>query len=119
MPASMISAPTGGNPNVIGNSIATVATVPMPGKAPHSRPNRGPNKKKKIFNGAGTANPAEPRRQGEVDELEYDGEAETEIMKKLKHYGLTAPGNAGTAASAVPAHRGTGTRIRSSGRRRR
>src|SRR6267378_2451940 len=29
MPASMISAPTGGRPNVIGSSIATVAMVPI------------------------------------------------------------------------------------------
>src|SRR5215470_12480766 len=42
MPASMISAPTGGNPNVIGNSIATVAMVPMPGRTPTSVPTRAP-----------------------------------------------------------------------------
>jgi hypothetical protein len=38
MPASMISAPTGGKPNVIGNSIAMVATVPMPGRTPTKVP---------------------------------------------------------------------------------
>src|SRR5215471_1875658 len=42
MPASMISAPTGGNPNVIGNSIATVAMVPMPGNTPTSVPTSAP-----------------------------------------------------------------------------
>src|SRR3954467_5399018 len=36
MPASMISAPTGGRPKVIGSSIATVAMVPMPGSTPTS-----------------------------------------------------------------------------------
>src|SRR5712672_3159232 len=34
MPASMIRAPTGGRPKVIGSSIATVAMVPMPGSTP-------------------------------------------------------------------------------------
>src|SRR6266481_1472512 len=42
MPASMIRAPTGGSPNVIGNSIATVAMVPMPGSTPTSVPTSAP-----------------------------------------------------------------------------
>src|ERR1041385_4212791 len=42
MPASMISAPTGGRPKVMGNSIATVAMVPMPGNTPTSVPTRAP-----------------------------------------------------------------------------
>src|SRR5664279_1728700 len=42
MPASIISAPTGGSPNVIGNNIATVAIVPMPGSTPTSVPTRAP-----------------------------------------------------------------------------
>src|SRR3954454_5471633 len=42
MPASMISAPTGGRPKVIGNSIATVAMVPIPGSTPTSVPTRAP-----------------------------------------------------------------------------
>src|ERR1700710_355374 len=42
MPASMISAPTGGSPNVIGSSIATVAMVPMPGSTPTSVPTSAP-----------------------------------------------------------------------------
>src|SRR5206468_12868473 len=42
MPASMISAPTGGRPKVIGNSIATVAIVPIPGNTPTSVPTRAP-----------------------------------------------------------------------------
>src|SRR3954463_13129024 len=42
MPASMIRAPTGGRPKVIGSSIATVAMVPMPGKTPTSVPTRAP-----------------------------------------------------------------------------
>src|ERR1700737_4664747 len=42
MPASMIRAPTGGRPNVIGSSIATVAMVPMPGSPPTSVPTSAP-----------------------------------------------------------------------------
>src|SRR4051794_9697904 len=42
MPASMISAPTGGRPKVIGSSIATVAMVPMPGSTPTRVPTRAP-----------------------------------------------------------------------------
>src|SRR5436190_13714438 len=44
MPASMISAPTGGRPKVIGSSIATVAMVPMPGSTPTSVPTSAPIK---------------------------------------------------------------------------
>src|SRR5947207_4805502 len=42
MPASMISAPTGGRPKVIGSSIAIVASGPMPGKTPISVPTSAP-----------------------------------------------------------------------------
>src|SRR4029077_17902907 len=42
MPASMMSAPTGGRPKVIGSSIATVAMVPMPGSTPTSVPTSAP-----------------------------------------------------------------------------
>src|SRR5436190_5706369 len=44
MPASMISAPTGGRPKVIGSSIATVAMVPMPGSTPTSVPTNAPTR---------------------------------------------------------------------------
>src|SRR5712671_3706377 len=42
MPASMIKAPTGGRPNVMGSSMATVAMVPMPGSTPTSVPTSAP-----------------------------------------------------------------------------
>src|SRR6185503_10713768 len=42
MPASMISAATGLRLNVIGSSIAMVATGPMPGSTPISVPSRQP-----------------------------------------------------------------------------
>src|SRR4051812_22019782 len=44
MPASMIRAPTGGRPKVIGSSIATVAMVPMPGSTPTSVPTSAPTR---------------------------------------------------------------------------
>src|ERR1700754_2778847 len=44
MPASMISAPTGGSPKVIGSSMATVAMVPMPGNTPTSVPTSAPTR---------------------------------------------------------------------------
>src|SRR5205085_11511964 len=44
MPASMISAPTGGRPYVIGSSIAMVASGPMPGSTPISVPTSAPTR---------------------------------------------------------------------------
>ena len=42
MPDSMISAETGGSPNVIGSSIAMVAIGPMPGSTPTAVPRNTP-----------------------------------------------------------------------------
>ncbi len=42
MPASMIKAPTGGRPKVMGSNIATVAMVPMPGNTPTRVPTSAP-----------------------------------------------------------------------------
>src|SRR5882757_2523837 len=53
MPASMINAPTGGRPKVIGSSIATVAMVPMPGKTPTNVPTRAPIRHSRILTGIG------------------------------------------------------------------
>ena len=53
----MISAPTGGSPKVIGNSMATVATVPIPGNTPTSVPTIAPIRQKRMFMGMGTENP--------------------------------------------------------------
>ena len=44
MPASMISADTGGSAYVVGSSIASVATGPMPGSTPISVPISTPMK---------------------------------------------------------------------------
>ena len=43
MPASMINADTGGNPNVIGSSMAMVAVGPRPGNTPISVPRKTPS----------------------------------------------------------------------------
>ena len=42
MPANMISADTGGSPNVTGSSIAIVATGPSPGSTPIAVPRNTP-----------------------------------------------------------------------------
>jgi hypothetical protein len=44
MPASMMSAVTGGSAYVAGSSIAIVATGPMPGSTPISVPTSAPMK---------------------------------------------------------------------------
>src|SRR5262249_6919867 len=59
MPASMISAPTGGNPKVIGSSIAMVATEPMPGSTPINVPTSAPMRQNNRFHGvAATEKPS-------------------------------------------------------------
>src|SRR6185312_14349412 len=62
MPASMISAPTGGRPKVIGSSMATVAMVPMPGSTPTSVPTSAPIRHSRMLTGIGIEAP--PRKAG-------------------------------------------------------
>src|SRR2546429_3083250 len=62
MPASMISAPTGGRPNVIGSSMATVAMVPIPGSTPTSVPTSAPIRQSRMLTGIGIDMP--PRNDG-------------------------------------------------------
>src|SRR5215213_6590816 len=62
MPASMISAPTGGRPNVIGSNMATVAMVPMPGSTPTSVPTSAPIRHSRMLTGIGIDAP--PRKAG-------------------------------------------------------
>src|SRR5882757_8437984 len=61
MPASMMSAPTGGRPNVIGSSMAMVASDPMPGSTPISVPTSAPIKQRNTFMGV-TATPMPSQR---------------------------------------------------------
>src|ERR1051326_7383950 len=59
MPASMISAPTGGRPKVIGSSIAMVASGPRPGRTPTSVPTSAPIRHSRTFHGlSATPNPS-------------------------------------------------------------
>src|SRR6516225_9347556 len=51
MPASMMRAPTGGNPKVMGNSMAMVATVPMPGRTPTNVPTSAPRRQNRTLKG--------------------------------------------------------------------
>src|SRR3954451_3010811 len=57
MPASMINAPTGGRPKVIGSNMATVAIVPMPGSTPTSVPTSAPIRHSKMLIGIGIEKP--------------------------------------------------------------
>src|SRR6185437_318529 len=74
MPASMISAPTGGRPKVIGSSIATVAMVPIPGRTPTSVPTRAPTRHSSRLTGV-SATP-KPRARFEKS---------SNIMPSLRH----------------------------------
>src|SRR5215813_4595541 len=59
MPASMIRAPTGGSPKVIGSSMAMVATEPMPGSTPINVPTSAPIRQNTRFHGvAATEKPS-------------------------------------------------------------
>ena len=57
----MMSAPTGGRPNVIGSSMAMVASDPMPGNTPISVPTSAPIKQRNTFMGV-TATPIPSQR---------------------------------------------------------
>src|SRR5215207_6369156 len=57
MPASMIRAPTGSSPKVIGKSMAIVAIGPTPGSTPISVPTRQPTKQRSRLTGIGHVTP--------------------------------------------------------------
>src|SRR3954466_8584496 len=57
MPASMISAPTGGRPKVIGSSVAAVGMVPIPGSTPTSVPTSAPIRHSRMLIGIGIEKP--------------------------------------------------------------
>src|SRR5215510_6953289 len=59
MPASMIRAPTGGSPKVLGSSMAMVATEPTPGSTPINVPTSAPMRQNTRFHGvAATEKPS-------------------------------------------------------------
>src|SRR5215470_19118158 len=60
MPASMISAPTGGSPKVTGSSMVMVAMGPMPGSTPIRVPTMHPTKHSpRLDRVKATENPSE------------------------------------------------------------
>src|SRR5690349_11237297 len=59
MPASMMSAPTGSMPKVIGNSMVMVAIGPTPGRTPINVPIKQPRKQsQRFFKVSATARPS-------------------------------------------------------------
>ena len=69
----MISAPTGGRPKVIGNNMATVAIVPMPGSTPTRVADQRPD-----------------QAEQKVDGADGNAKAEHEIVKEIGQGALTA-----------------------------
>jgi hypothetical protein len=57
----MMSAESGFSPKLIGNSMAMVATGPMPGRTPMRVPRSAPIKQKRRFAGVVTAEKPNPR----------------------------------------------------------
>src|SRR5215472_5021272 len=85
MPASMISAPTGGSPNVIGSSMAMVATDPVPGRTPISVPTSAPiRQNRRLYGVAATWKPSArlPRRSCMIDSLPSEARPELERQGK-------------------------------------
>src|SRR6516162_6228738 len=87
MPASMISAPTGGRPKVIGSSIAMVATEPMPGRTPTKVPTSAPSRQNRILNGlAATWKPSQrfARRSDMTYSPPESGEARPKLERQVE-----------------------------------
>src|SRR5215213_3615087 len=82
MPASMISAPTGGRPNVIGSSIAIVASGPMPGNTPISVPTSAPMRQRPILVGV-TATP-KPNQRFAIRSMLRSSEPWPELQRKVQ-----------------------------------
>src|SRR5215211_7114551 len=85
MPASMISAPTGGSPKVMGSSMAMVATEPMPGRTPINVPTSAPIRQNTRFQGvAATDRPSArlARRSFMSDSL--GSEARPELERQVE-----------------------------------
>ena len=68
MPASMISAPVGSSPKVIGSSMAMVAIGPTPGSTPIS-----------------SADEAAQEGEAEVLQGQGDAEAEAQVGEEITH----------------------------------
>src|SRR5467141_1605166 len=86
MPASMISAPTGGRPNVIGNSIAIVATVPIPGSTPTSVPTSAPSRQNRMFIGVNATPKPSARFERSSDMANLNRDASVQTGNELRQH---------------------------------
>src|SRR3954471_14034561 len=82
MPASMISAETGGSTNVAGNSIEIVAIGPMPGSTPMSVPRSTPTKQYMMFCQC-SATPKPMTRLFRISMCPSLASAHAELLKRL------------------------------------
>src|ERR1700738_1634577 len=88
MPASMISAPTGGRPKVMGSSIATVAIVPMPGSTPTSVPTSAPIRhSRRLIGVRATPKPSERLEKRSAIAPSLNQETREELQRQPKRIG--------------------------------
>src|SRR5881394_2847563 len=85
MPASMISAPTGGRPKVIGNSMAIVAKGPMPGSTPIRVPTSAPIRQSPRLVGV-TATPKPNQRFAKMSMMR-PSEPRPELQRQVQPIG--------------------------------
>src|SRR4029077_10772622 len=85
MPASMISAPTGGRPKVTGSSIAIVASGPMPGSTPISVPTSAPIRHSPRLIGV-TATPKPNQRFAKISMMR-PSEPRPELQRQVQAIG--------------------------------
>src|SRR5438477_6944766 len=88
MPASMIKAPTGGRPKVIGSSIATVAMVPMPGNTPTSVPTSAPIRhSRRLIGVKATPKPSARLEKSSAITPSLNQETREELQRQPKRIG--------------------------------
>src|SRR5262245_15812227 len=111
MPANMISAPTGGSPNVIGSSMAMVATGPTPGSTPISVPTKAPIRQNRTFIGeSATAKPwARLAKRSMAAPSEPRPERERQVEAVHKQEGAEDRERGRPGQRFAPAHLGRGS----------
>src|SRR4051812_46903432 len=88
MPASMIRAPTGGRPKVMGSNIATVAIVPMPGNTPTSVPTSAPIRhSRRLIGENATPKPRARFEKRSAITPSLDQEAREELQRQPQRIG--------------------------------
>src|SRR5262249_31633844 len=112
MPASMINAPTGGRPKVMGSNIAMVATVPMPGRTPTKVPTSAPSRQNRMLYGlAATWKPIQRfARSSDMMTHPHSEEARPELERQFEQNHEQQPAECGHRHSRDqaldPAHLG-------------